>query len=155
MTVRVGSTGASRPGRSTDAMIPCGADPTFAECPFEDAAQAAERELKENVKPFLDEHPWLVARRVGRIVLSAASVAAAWLVRSPKRGAVLRDAVADLGPVFVKLGRDICISVLFHQWCRFTRPSPRSPCRQRRFTDERHGRLPSPPADLPSFQLRR
>lgn len=112
--------GASPPGRSTDgttharpAMIEtCGADPTFAECPFEDAAQAAERELKENVKPFLDEHPWLVARRVGRIVLSAASVAAAWLVRSPKRGAVLRDAVADLGPVFVKLGRDIpCISV--------------------------------------------
>ena len=84
-----------------------GDGPAFAEaCDLDDAASAAERELKENVKPYLDANPSLVVSRVLRITFSAVYVAFAWTSNNPRRGAILRDAVAELGPVFVKLGRE-------------------------------------------------
>lgn len=82
-----------------------GDGPAFAEaCDLDDAVNAAERELKQNVKPYLDAHPCLVVSRVIRIAASTAYVALAWMSKNPRRGVILRDAVAELGPVFVKLG---------------------------------------------------
>ena len=81
--------------------------PAFAEATdLDDAATAAERELKMNVKPYLDANPGLVYSRVLRIASSAVYVALKWMSNDTRRGAILRDAVAELGPVFVKLGKE-------------------------------------------------
>ena len=64
-------------------------------------------ELKKNIKPFLDRNPTLVARRVAHIAWKFARVAAVWSTSPSTRGETLRNAVADLGPVFVKFGQTL------------------------------------------------
>ena len=73
----------------------------------EEAASAAEDELRDTVRPFLESNPGVVVARVARVALAGARVAVAWVSRSPDRGEILRDAVASLGPVYVKLGQTL------------------------------------------------
>ena len=90
----------------TSSPSPSLGSPSFADnVEIGDASTAAERELKFAVKPYLDANPGLVLQRVVRIAASTARVALAWVTERPDRGTVLRDAVAALGPVFVKLGQ--------------------------------------------------
>jgi hypothetical protein len=94
------------PTTSPSPAGPCGDGPAFAQaCDVNTASTAAEDELKQSIKPYLDANPGLVVSRVVRIVAATVYVAATWLAKDRNRGAVLRDAVAELGPVFVKLGK--------------------------------------------------
>ena len=73
----------------------------------EEAASAAEDELRDTVRPFLESNPGVVVARVARVALAGARVAVTWVFKSPDRGEILRDAVASLGPVYVKLGQTL------------------------------------------------
>ena len=73
----------------------------------EEAASAAEDELRDTVRPFLESNPGVVVARVARVTLAGARVILTWVFKSPDRGEILRDAVASLGPVYVKLGQTL------------------------------------------------
>ena len=73
----------------------------------EEAASAAEDELRDTVRPFLESNPGVVVARVARVTLAGARVILTWVFKSPDRGEILRGAVASLGPVYVKLGQTL------------------------------------------------
>lgn len=72
-----------------------------------DSAAGAQEELEKNIKPILDRNPVMVARRVAQVLGTFTKVAAVWSTGSSERGKTLRNAIADLGPVFIKFGQTL------------------------------------------------
>ena len=73
---------------SDDPGVPSGrfADASSAE----EAASAAEDELRDSVRPFLESNPGVVVARVARVTLAGARVILTWVFKSPGRGEILR-----------------------------------------------------------------